>query len=311
MGGLRVSLFGAIRVVPEYGAPEVKAPPKAQALLAYLLIHGPRLHPREVLIDVFWQNQDEARNCLSSTLWRLKRVLEPAGVAAGTYLITRSDGEVGFNWDSDHWLDLEIFEQQANRLLSQTIPALRLADVECFEEALRLYTGDLLHGFYEDWAIEAQERLRCLYLDALEHLMRYYQHHGRPEKSLAYGQQLLVREPLQEEIHREMMRIYLENGQRPLAIRQYQACREILARELGLSPMPETEALYLRAFGTNGRNEPVATVPIPAPAIKQLLLAAQGFEEAQQQWQMAQQGFERAVQHLHQALQWMDHPTGR
>jgi hypothetical protein len=39
------------------------------------------------------------------------------------------------------------------------------------------------------------------------------------------------------------MRLYVLIGDRALALRQYTTCRELLARELGVAPMPETEAL--------------------------------------------------------------------
>jgi hypothetical protein len=41
-------------------------------------------------------------------------------------------------------------------------------------------------------------------------------------------------------------------GQRQLAIRQYDYCRDLLASELDISPMPETEALHQQILGANG-----------------------------------------------------------
>ena len=53
---------------------------------------------------------------------------------------------------------------------------------------------------------------------------------------------------LREEIHREMMRSYVENGQRALALQQYEICQATLAKELGTSPMEDTQALYTQIF---------------------------------------------------------------
>ena len=48
-----------------------------------------------------------------------------------------------------------------------------------------------------------------MYLNTLACLMSL---RGEPERSLVYGERMLHLDPLREEIHREMMRLYLESG---------------------------------------------------------------------------------------------------
>ena len=55
---------------------------------------------------------------------------------------------------------------------------------------------------------------------------------------------LLVDDPADERLHRELMRLYALAGRRHEALRQYQRCAETLATELARSPDLETEALY-------------------------------------------------------------------
>ena len=228
--------------------PEVKLTRGLQAFLAYLLLERNRTHPREVLAGLFWGDQDEehARSCLSTALWRLRRVLEPEGVPPGTYLIAHPTGSVGFNCQSDFWLDVAVFEERASRPLAHPSQALTAAEIEALEQVLPLYTGDLLEGIYADWALRERERLRCLYLNSLACLMRYYRRHGICDKGLDCGHKILQLDPLREEIHREMMQLYLDSDQRALAVQQYEACRRILAEELGIAPLEETQLLYTR-----------------------------------------------------------------
>src|SRR5262249_16888554 len=54
----------------------------------------------------------------------------------------------------------------------------------------------------------------------------------------------LAIEPLQEGVHRTLMRLYAKNGRPALALRQYQACVDVLQRELQVEPEAETQALY-------------------------------------------------------------------
>jgi DNA-binding SARP family transcriptional activator len=219
MSNLRISLLGEVRVTGNRSA-EIRLTPILEVLLAYLLLFRQRCHPREILIDLFWgeQSQEQARHYLSTVLWRLRRLLEPPGGPRGTYLTTTTAGHVGLNCESDYWLDVEAFERPLSRILTRSPPLLEANDAQELEQALQFYTGDLLEGFYDDWVLRERERLRALYLHCLAQLMRYYRQQHAYEKSLACGQQILNYDPLREEIHREMMRLYLESGQRAAAV---------------------------------------------------------------------------------------------
>jgi DNA-binding SARP family transcriptional activator len=103
-----------------------------------------------------------------------------------------------------------------------------------------------MEGYYEDWVLRERERLRNRYLYGLAFLMSAYHLKGNLEASLACGQKILQQEPLREEIHRAMMRLYFQAGQRAMAIQQYELCCAALKAELEITPMPETEMLFQR-----------------------------------------------------------------
>lgn len=304
---LRISLFGRVQIDHDSWSSKIKVTPKAQILLGYLLLQGPRSHSRERLAEIFWRDQtpQRARRCLRTTLWRLRSALEPEKTSPGTYLLTTTNDEIGFNWDSNHWLDVTAFEQQLEVVLAQSPQALQTTDVQTLEKTLDLYQGDLLEGFYDNWAVREQERLHALYLDGLEHLMCYYQHQALYAQGVAVGQQILAQEPLHEEIHREVMRLYLASGQRALAVQQYEACRDLLSQELGLSPMTETQALYEQAVaGTDERVRLSHRTPSVdlQEALKRLKRATHRFEETERQLRKAQAKVGQAQQELQQAL---------
>jgi DNA-binding SARP family transcriptional activator len=276
MGVLRICLFGTVQVSHGDRLQDTRAIHAVQALLAYLVLHRRRSHAREVLTGLFWGDHPEARarSCLSTALWRLRRVLEPAGVTRGTYLVTSRIGEVGFNCESDHWVDVAAFEQGVQR---QAVP-----DWSGIEGAISHYTADLLEGFYEDWALRERERLRLLYLDALGRLLRHHSESDALDAALACGQRILEIDPLREEIHRELIRLHLRSGHRAHALRQYQTCRDLLVSELGVEPMEETRALYDEIL-----SGVAARASRPPPAVEDLLPplrgAASGLDEARLQ----------------------------
>jgi DNA-binding SARP family transcriptional activator len=303
MSVLRISLFGGFQITRSSWQCPLKVPRIGQALLAYLLLQRQRSHSRELLVSLFWGDycQERARCCLNTTLWRLRRDLEPAGIDRGTYLTTNGAGEVGFNPKSDYWLDVEAFEDQTSQVLTKPIQAMTTADVQILDEALQLYTGELLEGFYDDWALRERERLRRLYLNSLAQLLHYHKQHGAYEEGLACGQQILDQDPLREEIHREMMCLYCESGQRPLAVQQYQCCCQVLATELDISPMAETQALYAHIVQLAEPNPAQSTAIGESicyqQVLHQLLLARQEFDQARQQLQRAIEFAERFAKH--------------
>ncbi|HKO14834.1 MAG TPA: BTAD domain-containing putative transcriptional regulator [Gemmatimonadaceae bacterium] len=250
--GIRVSLFGGVRILVD-GAPA--EPPLAhgtQALLAYLLLHRHRQHARGVLAALFWGERDEqhALACLSTALWRLRAALEPLQGTRGRYLIATAS-EVGFNRDGGYWLDVEVFEHLLAGRLVKPAEVATPADVLPLETAVSLYHGELLEGFYDEWALAERERLHRLYLDVLTRLMHWHVAAGAAEESLRYAQRLLREDPLREDGHRVAMRSYALSGERSLAVRQYQVCRELLSSELGVAPSRETRELHARIAATS------------------------------------------------------------
>jgi DNA-binding SARP family transcriptional activator len=268
---------------------------QAYALLCFLLLHRGRAHPRERLAALFWGEHSEsrARGCLKTALWRLRQVLEPDATRRSSYLLSTSAGEVGFNPDSEHWLDVAAFEDACDRILARPVESMGAADVETIEQAIGLYAGDLLEGMHADWALRERERLHSLHLNSLGRLMGYHTLHGAFEAGLACGRRILDRDPLREGIHRDMMRLYFDNGQRALAVRQYRLCCEVLESELGIPPMEETQALHAQIVG--GAEPPTApSNPAPgsgdrAGAMAQLRLAMQRFDEARVELERAMQ----------------------
>jgi DNA-binding SARP family transcriptional activator len=295
---LRITLFGELQIARDDVPLTSHVTHTTQALLAYLLLQPRRAQPREVLADVLWseRSQEQARSCLSTALWRLRRILEPEGTPAGTYLIAQPSGEVSFNWQSAHWLDMAAFENKARQGLARPYEILTVEEAHQLEEAVQLYIGDLLEGFYADWALRERERLRSLYLNTLAHLMRFYQRQALFEKGLLYGQKILDIDPLREEVHRDMMRLYAANGQRPLAIRQYQLCCDLLARELGIAPMDETQSLYAHLIAEQPAVPAIDHLSDPSQVVQtlqQLQLTSRHLERAHLQIQNAIRVIER------------------
>ena len=308
---LQIALLGSVSVVYDDVPQDDKVTRMVKALLAFLLIQ-PRNHPREVLADLFWRDcsAERARNCLSTALWRLRTVLEPDGVRRGTYLVTTPQGEIGFNAKSDYWLDVAVFEEQVRSVLCLPVEVCQPGDIERLERAVQLYSGELLTTYYEDWVLPERERLRLLYLSSLTFLMRYYQRNDLHEQSLAFGRQVIQHDPLREDVHREMMRLYMADGQRAMALQQYEMCRQVLADELGVAPLVETQEVHTEILASGrGRVLPnpkaarATDSGVFGSAVEELEEAMRAFEVAKDHLQRAMQMVERPAEHVERFFQ--------
>ena len=302
MGILQITLFGCVGVNHSDWKTAVVLTREIQALLAFLLIQRHRVHSREVLADIFWgeHSQGRARASLNTALWKLKKALEPQGTPAGTYLINNHPGEVGFNRESPYWLDVEVFENEINQLLAYPSQMANASHVQEIEKTLSLYKGELLEGCYKDWVLPERERLRALYIQALIYLLQYHKSHAEYEKAAFCGKQILNLDPLREEIHREMMRLYSESGQRALAVRQYGICRMTLAKELNISPMEETHALFTQIIAeADSRRSPAASQLRSRfdQAIEEIREASMTIKYANEQMQNALQSLAKYSEH--------------
>jgi len=269
MATLRIHALGRLRVF--YDQSPLHFPTKKpQDLLCFLLLHAEETLERDLIAERLWPMRPpgKARRSLSTALWRLRQTLECLPPTQ-SYLLTERN-TLAFNMTAPYWFDVEAFERQATFGLAGSLPCAE-AQRRALEEALDLYCGDLLEGCYEDWCLLERERLQLLLLRVLKRLQRHYRLCEAFEAAISCGHRLLNLDPLQEDVHRELMRCYMEAGQRPLALEQFQRCRETLRRELHIEPMPETWRLYRRI---RGGQEPTLLQEVPGdgrPSLQEAL----------------------------------------
>ncbi len=246
---LSIFLFGVGRVRHDATGTDICLSPSVGAVLGYLLLNRHRPHQREALASAFWPEVDgvRARNRLSTALWRLRQILEPAGASSANYLLASRSSSVKFNPESDYWLDVGAFEETVSRLAGRCLGSIEPADVEAFEQINYIYSDDLLQGVDLPWLVIERERLSQCYLAATAKALDWYVQVGRLDEAATSGQRILERDPLREDVHRELIRIYSRAKQRSKAKQQFQMCRSILEEELGVLPLPETIAAAAEA----------------------------------------------------------------
>jgi DNA-binding SARP family transcriptional activator len=220
---------------------------KSRSIFKYMVVHRENPISRDVLMDVFWSDADPdaARRNLHQAIYSLRQTLRQE--EANFQHILFADGCYLLNPSMEVWIDSEEFEkhiQQGQRLEENGKLA---AAIAAYGVAESLYQGDFLEDeLYEDWTSALREHMWRSYLQTVDRLSSYYYRQGEYCAAIVLCQKILAHDNCCEPIHRQLMLCYMAQGQRHLAVRQYQSCLQTLHEELNLWPSDETVALYQR-----------------------------------------------------------------
>jgi predicted ATPase/DNA-binding SARP family transcriptional activator/uncharacterized protein HemY len=239
-GLLRISLLGGLRVQRGEEIVTHFRTQKTGSLLAYLACYAARSHPREELVDLLWPDTEPeaGRSSLRTALSALRQLLEPSGIVPGSVLV--ADRTVVRLDPKTVSVDLADLDTALRSAASATDPALRIPFLLRADE---LYRGPLLPGFYDDWALRERDRWEQAFIGGLHSLVKALEQTGDLRRATEYAQRAVSVNPVLEESHRHLIRLYAAAGEPAAAMRQFEELTAILDREFGGKPSATTRAL--------------------------------------------------------------------
>jgi DNA-binding SARP family transcriptional activator len=255
---LDIELLGRFRVRTTTGRELRLLGRHAQALFALLaLTRRPRT--REAIAADLWPDSVAvSTGPLRQALYQVRQAMTAIGLDPDAVL--EADAEsLGLHPDAVASLDVERFERCSD-------------DVMCTpEQAMELYGGDLAEGLGHDCFAAERERLADRFEDALALVAERCLLVRDLAGARVAAERLVVRDPLREEAHAVLIAIHGLTGSRAQVVRQYRRVSEILARELGEGPLPETDATYRQALARTVERSHERAVeiepPVPAPLL--------------------------------------------
>ena len=260
------------------GSPVPLARRQMRALLFHLAVTM-RPATRDQLCFLFWPDiaDGAARRNLTVLLNQLRQALPLPN-------LVQSQGDLVLLDPTQLQTDTVAFAAALAKAVQGGTPAPLGAAVE-------LYSGPFLAGFalpaspeFEAWVRQERQSWERRYLDALAMLVDWHSERGAYPTAIAMAQRALAVDELAEEMHRRLITLYAATGDRRAALRQFEQCIIALERELGVSPLPETRAVYDAVrqgqplngacYNSNGANHaaqppvvvtPISTTPPTAP----------------------------------------------
>lgn len=220
-----LSLLGAWRL--RSGNNTVTVASREQKLIACVGLLGCR--HRSFLAGLLWPKSSEtqAAGNLRTTVWCISHAF-PHLLQAGADTL---------ELDESVRVDVATLQRHVARMQAQ--PEAHVPD----SYLDHLSRAELLPGWYDDWVIFEQERLRQMRLSTLELLARQQLAAGEPGSAVIAAISAASIEPLRESAHLLLVQAHLAAGNRAAAVRAYTMFANRLEGELGVQPSSQLSDL--------------------------------------------------------------------
>jgi DNA-binding SARP family transcriptional activator len=201
-------------------------------LLKFLVVHRYTPVHADTIAEGLWpQGRADTTNTVRHLVHVLREKLEPrrARYERSEFVIARNGG---YSLNPERVsVDADDFERKTRDGLVALAANEREVALDRLRSALELYRGDFLPDApFDDWAIEERERLRDLAGKPLRELSELT---DDADAAATYLERLAGMEPLDVDIHRDLIAAWLRQGRRGRALRHYRVLQSRLMRELG------------------------------------------------------------------------------
>lgn len=286
---------------------------KAMALVSYLAVED-RPQSRDTVCGVFWPDlpQGSARRALRTVLSDLRRAL-PQGALQSNHEQVQCGNRDLLSVDVNTYSNL-VASLNADVLEGRC----ETTDAEfgAIVAATELYRDDFMAGFFlsgcprfDDWQFDTAELLRRRQATLLWLLSRHCSAKADYARAIDACRRLLALDQTDEEIHRELMRLFLRTNDKGAALRQFEHCKEILKTEFDDDPDEESVALYneIRAAAPPRRHvRTLSPHPAMSDEIRLVSVAGVGLSEAgDDAWDTGSRATARAIADFHTELRSM------
>ncbi|HKY16492.1 MAG TPA: bacterial transcriptional activator domain-containing protein [Microthrixaceae bacterium] len=217
------------------GAHPVPVPASLQPFLAFLTLQRDTGCHKDHIIHCLWPDlaSDAGRRRLNTVVWRSRKLF---GANRGEAIVSTRSGHFA--------LDQEVVSIDVAPVLGALSDAGRSSAergdataLEALSRAVHVDVGHFLTGNYDEWVVQARHQLEGAVTCGVEILLDAA---SEPNEAIGWAKLLVGLDPLREDAHRRLIRLYADAGRRADALRQYDSCVRHLHEELGAEPLIET-----------------------------------------------------------------------
>ncbi|MDD5087715.1 MAG: BTAD domain-containing putative transcriptional regulator [bacterium] len=231
---------------------------RSRAILAYLAFYPKHKHTRGKLIELFWEDIESSvaeknfhptlsyiKSALNSNTQDRSRKIESVVHRGGLYFL---NPELHFETDIAYFQRLI---EEARRCETDNVPQ-AIAD---YEAAIELYRGDFLEEFNYRWAEERRVYYRSRLYEVLKAVATLHASTGDWPKALEHLTRARLMDELDEDVHIEIIRCYLQLGMKKAALNHFREMEQLLQEKLGAKPSQTVKALFHAPFSRTSASD--------------------------------------------------------
>ncbi len=237
---IQINMLGSPKIT--YNGTDItdKLSYKSAGILYYVSANN--CSSREKIAYTFWEgsSEDAAKYNLRYNLWSMNKIFKSSN----------KDDEPILEWNKNNLFLNENYEVDIDiKKYSKELKSEDL-DLKSLIKLKSLYKGEFLEGFYlkdsfsfNDWLFFEREKYQKKHIKVLENLLTIYKKEKNYDKIINILNEMLNFNSLDENLYVELIKMYLEKGDRANALVIYNKCVHVLRQELNISPKKSTEKL--------------------------------------------------------------------
>lgn len=226
---------------------------KSKILLAYLMSDPERIHTKDEIIDMFFDNMpdEKADVAYHSAVYNIRTALKIYDIKSGKPKRSK-DKTYDYNpqyilyEDKTLRLNPDFYYKSANiefeKHFSKTIlPSITNEEkITHSVKAIELYKGDFIPGYYDNWCEELRVKYKNMYITMCEELIKLFENNKRYEDAIKYSELLFSEDKLNDSAHISIINAFSKLGNINMAKSRYQLMLKIYDEELGEKPQSKT-----------------------------------------------------------------------
>jgi DNA-binding SARP family transcriptional activator len=213
--------------------------------VAHLVGEHLRAVSRDELAEELWLDTvpPSWERSLSALISKLRTLLASASIP--DVALDGSFGRYQLYLPADAWIDVEAASEAIDRAKSALREDIPREAWGWAQVAYQISRRPFLMGEEGPWVTLKRSELRDVLVRTHECLSEPSIWNTEPACAVKHAKETVAIEPFRETSYQLLMRAHAAVGNRAEALRVYERCRNLLSEELGVSPSPQTEAVYL------------------------------------------------------------------
>jgi len=211
---------------------------RAKEIFFYVLCCGTG-KTKEQITAALWPDlvPAKATSNFHINLYRARRAIFPG-------VFTLEQGQYKLSPHLNIWFDVAEFERLLSR--AEDLPYGSQTRAANLEQAIELYRGAFMEGFYNEWTEVQRRGLEDKYLKALLLLAGTCADKGQYDRAITLLEKFIAIDPYHDEVYCQVMEWHLAVGDKVSALRVYKRYVDTVAGEMGFVPPPRIQDLHKR-----------------------------------------------------------------